>query len=381
MERRELYDPEDIEQLLLERPFDELLDEERAFVLRHLTGRDEYERMRNLLLTVHYTEREEEVLEAEPLVRDRVMETFRTQRQPQWRIWLNSVRAFALPKEPRSYWKPALAFASIAILVTVGVNVFRSQNEQANVMAELKGPVEHTGEQAAKVADEKPKPEQPTATMETVNNGLTSDSQLGATASREELGKYKWTATDGTALELKEADDKAAGVVDAEKNTGLVAPAPSVMAPSANYSINYEREADRLDVAEEQRDLTFGAFGKKNEDALERVENGNVTDQEEAGHGFIANMRTDSGAASDTIRMLMDVTAKDLATNISLSNEAPTSVMKVETARRKAKMDRHRTRSLGEVGKGREQNAPAYGEADEEAAISADLMGLLKAAW
>ena len=37
MERREHYDPEDIESLLQERGFDELLEEERAYVLRHLT--------------------------------------------------------------------------------------------------------------------------------------------------------------------------------------------------------------------------------------------------------------------------------------------------------------------------------------------------------
>ena len=41
MEPRELYDPEDIEQLLIERAFDELLEEERAFVLRHLSDRTE----------------------------------------------------------------------------------------------------------------------------------------------------------------------------------------------------------------------------------------------------------------------------------------------------------------------------------------------------
>ena len=45
MERTERYDPEDLEQLMLERSFDELLGEERAFALRHLQGRAEYEQM------------------------------------------------------------------------------------------------------------------------------------------------------------------------------------------------------------------------------------------------------------------------------------------------------------------------------------------------
>ena len=42
MERREQYDPDDIEALLMERPFHDLLPEERAFVPRHLSARDAY---------------------------------------------------------------------------------------------------------------------------------------------------------------------------------------------------------------------------------------------------------------------------------------------------------------------------------------------------
>ena len=55
MERHERYDPEDIESLLSERGFDELLPDERAFVLRHVNGREEYERMRALLHYVRST--------------------------------------------------------------------------------------------------------------------------------------------------------------------------------------------------------------------------------------------------------------------------------------------------------------------------------------
>jgi hypothetical protein len=91
MERREQYDPEDIESLLYERSFDELLEEERAYVLRHLSGRAEYEAMRTLLLELRTNDAQAPPLEPLPSVRANVMEAFRAQRQPQWRIWLNSI--------------------------------------------------------------------------------------------------------------------------------------------------------------------------------------------------------------------------------------------------------------------------------------------------
>ena len=66
MGNRENYDPEDIEVLLQERTFDELLPEERAFVLRHLSGRTEYERMRALLGQLQRNEQRPSHVEADP---------------------------------------------------------------------------------------------------------------------------------------------------------------------------------------------------------------------------------------------------------------------------------------------------------------------------
>ncbi len=121
MEPRELYDPEDIEQLLIERAFDELLEEERAFVLRHLSDRTEYERMRALLLHMHTDEEDAPVVDADTSVRAHVLDVFRAQQQPQWRIWLNSIAAFATPREPVNLWRPALAFGALALVTTIAV--------------------------------------------------------------------------------------------------------------------------------------------------------------------------------------------------------------------------------------------------------------------
>lgn len=121
MERREQYDPEDIEALLLERPFEDLLPEERAFVLRHLSGQDEYEAMRATLNAVRHLDSERIPVTADASVRDNVMAAFRAQQQPQWRIWLNSVGALFVPKPGHSMWAPALRIAAVAAVVGVGI--------------------------------------------------------------------------------------------------------------------------------------------------------------------------------------------------------------------------------------------------------------------
>ncbi len=139
MEPRELYGPEDIEQLLTERSFDDLLEEERAFVLRHLSDRTEYQRMRALLVRVHEDDRPAADLDADPAVREQVISAFRVRQQPQWRIWLNSIGGFLIPREPAQFWKPALAFGTLALLVTVGVIGLRNLDVARNAeMAEAR---------------------------------------------------------------------------------------------------------------------------------------------------------------------------------------------------------------------------------------------------
>jgi hypothetical protein len=150
MERREQYDPEDIESLLYERSFDELLEEERAYVLRHLSGRAEYEAMRTLLLDLRADDAQAPPLEPLPSVRANVMDAFRAQRQPQWRIWLNSIGGVLVPGELPRLWRPALAFASLALLIVVAVWFIRGDGlARGDALAELKqkeAPVQRTAE-------------------------------------------------------------------------------------------------------------------------------------------------------------------------------------------------------------------------------------------
>lgn len=139
MERPERYDPEDIEHLMLERSFDELLAEEKSFVLRHLQDGAEYERMRALLLHMQLESGPQESLDADPEVRERVLQVFREERQPKWRIWLNSVGTFLVPARPVHYWRPALALGAVALLVVSSLSLWNMVHEpNIKVLADLK---------------------------------------------------------------------------------------------------------------------------------------------------------------------------------------------------------------------------------------------------
>lgn len=139
MERPERYDPEDLEHLMLERSFDELLEEERAYALRHLESRAEYERMRALLH--HVREERDESLpgDAGPAVRERVLQAFRAQRQPQWRIWLNSVGGLLLPARPATFARPLLALGTVTALLLGSLALWNNlQHDGEPVLAEVK---------------------------------------------------------------------------------------------------------------------------------------------------------------------------------------------------------------------------------------------------
>lgn len=168
MERREHYDPEDIENLLQERGYDELLEEERAYVLRHLSGREEYEAMRSLLLQVKEDDRHLEPLTADPAIRENVMAAFRAQQQPQWQVWLNSVGHLLWPKEASAMWRPALAFASLAALVIVGVQVMRNGPDAVKQQQVAEVRPKHSTEQGAAADDSIRAPEAPGETRSVV---------------------------------------------------------------------------------------------------------------------------------------------------------------------------------------------------------------------
>jgi len=138
MDRRERYDPEDIEILMQERSFDELLEEERAYVLRHVSDRAEYEAMRSLLMHMRDHARDHDPIEADPSIRANVLQAFRNEQQPQWRIWLNTVGAALFPEEAKAMWRPALALGGLALVVVLSVVLVRQFGSGPQELAEIR---------------------------------------------------------------------------------------------------------------------------------------------------------------------------------------------------------------------------------------------------
>lgn len=245
MERRELYEPEDIEQLLFERSYDDLLEEERAFVLRHLSGRAEYEAMRALLLRVHEDEGTATVPDADPVVRDRVLAAFRAEQRPQWRIWLNSIGAAFWPKNAPAFWRPALAFGSVALLVTVGVWGYRNWERQATApaFAEVRATPRH-----------KAVPQAPA----TQANERANDSSVAGYEVRS--GTYAPSAP--VALEqpltTTAADEPASEANNAPGEVAFVPPAAAAQAPG---STAYWTDAAKDDAAQQGADRKSTKFG------------------------------------------------------------------------------------------------------------------------
>ncbi len=124
---------------MLERNFDELLAEERAYALRHLANREEYERMRTLL---HHAREEGDgqlPVDADPAVREHVLQVFRAQRHPRWTIWLNSLGGFLLPARPMQLWRPVLTLGTLAVLVFTAVEAYNSIDRNGGkTLAEVK---------------------------------------------------------------------------------------------------------------------------------------------------------------------------------------------------------------------------------------------------
>lgn len=145
MTYRERYDPEDIEVLLSERGFDELLPEERAYVLRHLSGREEYEAMRATLQQIRAQDQRRQPIEPDAYVRNAVLAAFGERHSTGWRYHLNAVGAWLFPPDARAVFRPTLVLGGLALLVATVVWVLPTALEQTpGPLAEVKTTQEQT---------------------------------------------------------------------------------------------------------------------------------------------------------------------------------------------------------------------------------------------
>lgn len=268
MERPERYDPEDIEHLMLERPFEELLPEEKAFVLHHLQDAAEYQRMRALLLHMQAESGQPEPLEAGPAVRERVLAAFRDHRQPQWRIWLNSVGGFLVPARPVHYWRPALALGALALLSITSVTLWKAMQPQENkVLAELQQPKAPSASPELRPAEVESKAAEVQPPQETAAaTGLLEESAMQAATDMDQasdqqvspaqadLGGVDTTAAPVTDLALAEAKDQPAPPPASVRATAAAGAERMAKAEGQAEAARVETtaEAERHPIAEDQ---------------------------------------------------------------------------------------------------------------------------------
>jgi len=130
------YDPEDIESLMLHKSFEDLLADEKTFVLKHLTSKAEYEYLRNTLLQTMDDFSSEEFLPPPGLRQNLVQEFRKKHKQPGFTVWLNGLFATANPRP--IYLQPYFQLAVVSIVVVVGAYLYFDQPETKTMAVEQK---------------------------------------------------------------------------------------------------------------------------------------------------------------------------------------------------------------------------------------------------
>ena len=131
MNKQRPYDPEDLEALMLNKSFDELLPDERTFVLQHFSGKEEYGSMRQLLF-----QSMESMQENKPqppgALKARMIHDFREHHRSQSRpsVWLNFMAQFWNQFKSRPVMQIAAACVAVLFVVVLW-NPFPGHSELA----------------------------------------------------------------------------------------------------------------------------------------------------------------------------------------------------------------------------------------------------------
>lgn len=157
---KEHYDPEDLEQLMRERHFSELLEEEQAYVLRHMRNEEEYEEVRRTLLAVAHHMDQEPELQPDPSIKQALLQEMAhsgaaKEERGDFTIWLNSLGAFFFPPGRSFYAQPGLQLAFTLVLVVGLFLLFRpNPNDLVAVNEELPVPLKKQEEEQPSVKEQ-----------------------------------------------------------------------------------------------------------------------------------------------------------------------------------------------------------------------------------
>ena len=150
-DKHQKYDPEDIEGLLLNKDFDELYEAEKAFVLRHVDSREEYESMQQALRgIVHHGGRDEPLI-PNPDVKRELLKEFEEDRRGGV-IWLNAVGRI-VPGDSRKTLTTLAIAASLILAIFLAWIYFPDSNQEDLLVADNNVPAKE--EKAEGKSDDK----------------------------------------------------------------------------------------------------------------------------------------------------------------------------------------------------------------------------------
>lgn len=144
MERDERYDPQDIEKLMQEKSFAELLADEQEFVLKHLENESEYEQVRSVMFSIKEHIEDGGTVAPPPELRRELIAAFKKEQKKGYRYWLNSISVLFFPQEGHAFWAPAMRFASVAALIGIAFFSYQQWNSLSTTpqLAELNDKVD-----------------------------------------------------------------------------------------------------------------------------------------------------------------------------------------------------------------------------------------------
>ncbi|HTL80813.1 MAG TPA: SprB repeat-containing protein [Bacteroidia bacterium] len=129
------YQPEDIEALLAEKSYRELYAEEKKFVLEHLASQEEYERMRETLLSIRGgVGGDKEDLHPGEHVRERLMKEFEEKKRRGAIIWWNGLLIGM--RDTLRFDLPIVRYGVAVVAIVIGSFIWlsRSGNDKGNEM-------------------------------------------------------------------------------------------------------------------------------------------------------------------------------------------------------------------------------------------------------
>ena len=139
MNKKDTYLPNDIEQLLLDKSYDELSNSEKQFADNQIESSAEYNEMRATLISIKQLAQEKTSVAISPKVKEDLMQLMeeKANRVP-WYTW-NGIAAILFPANTPLFRKPGLQFAVMGLLlllvVNIGINEFGNKNNQLAVIS------------------------------------------------------------------------------------------------------------------------------------------------------------------------------------------------------------------------------------------------------